>query len=128
VSLVDLMPTLADLAGAPLDGLDGASLLPLADGSEQGDRTILAAGTDGGAVSQLAVRTPPWKLIRHVGSGAEEAYRVDLDPRELENRADEAPADLRERAETELLGTRGGAPSPEDAAAVEKRLADLGYL
>ena len=29
-SLVDLMPTLLELAGAPIDGLDGTSLLPLA--------------------------------------------------------------------------------------------------
>ncbi len=30
VSLVDLTPTMLDLGGAPLDGLDGSSLLPLA--------------------------------------------------------------------------------------------------
>jgi len=36
-----------------------------------------------GALTKLAVRIPPWKLILHVESGEEEAYRLDTDPREL---------------------------------------------
>ena len=69
VSLVDLMPTLLELADAPIDGLDGSSLLPLAAGTEAGDRPAFVVGTDAGAVSQLALRQPPWKLIVHVRVG-----------------------------------------------------------
>jgi hypothetical protein len=39
-----------------------------------------------GALTKLAVRKPPWKLILHVSSGEEEAYRLDVDPRELHPR------------------------------------------
>ena len=51
--------------------------------SEQGDRPAFVVGTDKGAVSQLALRQPPWKLTVHVQSGEEEAYRLDVDPGEL---------------------------------------------
>ena len=128
VSLVDLMPTLAELAGAPLDGLDGRSLLSLVDGTEEGDRPALIVGTDRGAVSQLAVRLPPWKLIHRLASGDEEAYRLDLDPRELHSRPEDAPAELRALLEAELATVSGERLSADDEALVERRLADLGYL
>jgi arylsulfatase A-like enzyme len=128
VSLVDLTPTLLDLAGAPLEGVDGASLLPLLDGSETGDRPVWIVGTDAGRVSQLALREPPWKLTVHVESGEEEAYRLDLDPRERRSVPDEVPAELRERLYAELELVEQPQLSAEDAAAVESRLADLGYL
>jgi arylsulfatase A-like enzyme len=127
VGLVDLMPTLADLVGAPIDGLDGRSLLPLVTGAETGDRPVVIVGTDDGAVSQVAVRLPPWKLIHRVESGEEEAYRLDLDPRELDIRSD-PPEALRERLSAELADVSRESLSSEEAALVEQRLADLGYL
>jgi arylsulfatase A-like enzyme len=128
VSLVDLMPTLLELAGAPIDGLDGMSLLSLAEGTERGDRPALIVGTDKGAVSQLAVRQPPWKLTIHLQSGEEEAYRLDVDPRERMNRPDDVPGDLRERLYAELETVSRQSLSAEEEALVEQRLADLGYL
>jgi arylsulfatase A-like enzyme len=128
VSLVDLMPTVLDLAGAPIDGLDGRSLLPLADGAEEGDRPALIAGTDKGVISQLAARVPPWKLIRHLASGEEEAYRLDVDPRERENRPADVPADVRALLDAELDDLGPERLSEAEEAVVEKRLADLGYL
>ncbi len=128
VSVVDLTPTLLDLAGIELDGTDGASLLPLVDGSEEGDRLALIAGTDMGALSQLALRAPPWKLLLHVESGEEEAYRLDLDPRERHSRPDDAPAELRERLYAELESAERREISPEEEAKVVARLSDLGYL
>jgi membrane-anchored protein YejM (alkaline phosphatase superfamily) len=128
VSLVDLMPTLAELGGSPLDGLDGRSLLPLVEGTEQGDRPVLLVGTDNGAVSQLAVRVPPWKLIHHLESGEEEAYDLELDPRELSSRPEEVPAEVRSILEAELAVVSRERLSAEDEALVERRLADLGYL
>ena len=66
------MPTLLDLAGLPARETDGESLLHV-----EGDRTAVIAGTDMGALTKLAVRMPPWKLILDVESGEEEAYRLD---------------------------------------------------
>lgn len=127
VSTVDLTPTLLDLIGAPPVEGDGESLLPLARGEEEGDRTVLIAGTDKGALSQLAIRRPPWKLILHVESGDEEAYRLDLDPRELHAR-DDAPPELRERLFAELESADRRELSAEEEELVSTRLRDLGYL
>ena len=128
VSVVDLTPTLLDFAEIELGGTDGASLLPLATGSEEGDRLAVIAGTDMGALSQLALREPPWKLILHVESGEEEAYRLDLDPRERHSRPDDVPAELRERLYAELESAERREISPEEEAKVVARLSDLGYL
>lgn len=124
VSLVDLMPTLLELADAPIDGLDGRSLLS----QPPDDRPALVVGTDKGAVSQLALRQPPWKLTVHLQSGEEEAYRLDEDPGELENRPDDVPGDLRETLYAELETVSRQALSAEEQALVEQRLSDLGYL
>jgi arylsulfatase A-like enzyme len=129
VRSVDLLPTLLELAGIPAPAdLDGASLLPLLEGRERGDRPCLIAGTDAGALSQLALRVPPWKLILHVDSGEEEAYRLDLDPRERESRPEQVPDELRERVYLELERAERRQLSEEERALVETRLADLGYL
>jgi len=128
VRTVDLMPTLLDLAGLPARETDGASLLPLVDGREDGDREAVIAGTDMGALTKLAVRKPPWKLILDVESGEEEAYRLDVDPRELENRAADAPPELREVVFRELESAERHELTEEEEATVAKRLSDLGYL
>jgi arylsulfatase A-like enzyme len=128
VILVDLTPTLLDLAGAPLDGVDGVSLVPALDGDEAEDRDAWIVATDGGRVSQLALRRPPWKLTVHVESGEEEAYRLDRDPRERENVADDVPADVRERLYEELETLEQPELTAEEEAAVTSRLTDLGYL
>jgi choline-sulfatase len=129
VGLVDLTPTLLDVAGAPLAHADGRSLAPLlAGGPEDEERALWVAGTDAGRVSQLALRRYPWKLIVHVESGEEEAYRLDLDPRERRSVPDEVPGDLRSRLYAELETIDNPELSAEDEAAVTSRLADLGYL
>jgi len=128
VSLVDLAPTLLDLGDAPLDGVDGRSLVPLLAGEEAEQRPAWIVGTDGGRVSQLCLRQPPWKLVVHVESGEEEAYRLDTDPRERESVPDAVPGELRERLYAELETVEQPELSADDAAAVESRLADLGYL
>jgi arylsulfatase A-like enzyme len=128
VRSVDLMPTLLELAGLPAAETDGESLIPLVEGREQGDRVAVIAGTNMGALTQLAVRRPPWKLVLHVETGEEEAYRLDVDPRELESRPDDIPPDLRAIAFGEIEGAQHHELSAEEEAAVAKRLADLGYL
>lgn len=122
VRSVDLMPTLLDLAGLPARETDGESLLRV-----EGDRAAIVAGTDMGRLTKLAVRTPPWKLILHIESGEEEAYRLDLDPRELSPRTD-APHELRDLLFRELESAEQRELTEEEEATVAKRLSDLGYL
>jgi len=122
------MPTVLDLAGLPARETDGDSLIPLLNGSEAEDRPAVIAGTDMGALTKLAVRVPPWKLILDVESGEEEAYRLDVDPRELDSRPADALPELREIVFRELESAERHELTEEEEATVAKRLADLGYL
>jgi hypothetical protein len=123
------MPTLLELAGVPTGELDGESLLPIVQGREAGDRPAIIAGTDTGALTKLAIRLPPWKLIVDVETGEEEAYRLDLDPRELAPLpAGEAPQELRDLLYRELESADRRELTEEEEATVTRRLADLGYL
>jgi choline-sulfatase len=123
VRSVDLMPTLLELAGLPARETDGESLLEV-----HGNRPAVIAGTDMGALTKLAVRMPPWKLILHVESGEEEAYNLELDPRERESRPADAPPELRELVFRELESAERRELTEEEEAIVARRLADLGYL
>ena len=57
-----------------------------------------------------------------------DGYRLDRDPRERRNVADEAPGDLRARVYEELAGIEQPELTAEEEAAVTARLSDLGYL
>lgn len=127
VSSVDLAPTLCELAGVSPPPGEGRSLLrhATADGP---DEPVFAATSDRGALSQIAVRQPPWKLVRHIADGSEEAYRLDVDPRERTDRAAEAPSELRELLDRELEGIVPAEMTAEEEAIVVARLESLGYL
>jgi arylsulfatase A-like enzyme len=127
VSTVDVAATLCDLGGVPAPAGDGTSLLRFR-AADRPDEPVFAATSDRGVLSQLGVRQPPWKLVRHLDSGREEGYRLDRDPRELVDRAAEAPVELRFLLDRELDDVERPGLSAEEEAVVVSRLADLGYL
>ena len=78
VGLVDVLPTLLELAGGPVDGFDGRSLVPALEGRALGSgevpwRDQIATTQDGHRVEPTipvrAVRFGKWKYIRTWGRG-----------------------------------------------------------
>lgn len=103
VSLLDLAPTILELAGFVAPGhptLDGRSLVDLLTGARAPDR---ARGRAYAAMiadryvpaSRLALVIGRWKLIRTPGR-KDELYDLATDPRELVDRAGTATGPLRE--------------------------------
>jgi len=83
-SLVDLFPTLIDLAGLPpKPGLDGRSLVPLLRDPRHPWPHAAITTYD---VDEFSVRTEDWRYIRYI-DGSEELYDHRTDPEEWENLA-----------------------------------------
>jgi hypothetical protein len=98
-------------------------------GEEEGDRTAIVAGTDMGALTKLAIRRPPWKIVLDVESGEETVFRLDVDPREhAPLPGSDAPPELRETLYREVESAERHELTEEEEAIVTQRLADLGYL
>ncbi|MEO8503659.1 MAG: sulfatase-like hydrolase/transferase [Acidobacteriota bacterium] len=132
----DVAPTLLQLAGVKASGLDGESLLPLAD-ARSCARTSYSE-------SFLPFFDYKWYPLRAMSNGAElflqapksSLYSLDRDPDEAVDIAEREPkkvADWRERLQT-LLAAAGetlqSAARPENVLTEEQRqrLASLGYL
>ena len=100
VSLIDLYPTLVELAG--LDGppgLDGESLLPLLR-DPKAPRSTPAITTRGG--EHHALRNERWRYIRY-SDGSEELYDHESDPMEWTNLAgDPRRAEVKESLSAQL--------------------------
>lgn len=143
VELVDLMPTVLEVAGIePPAGLDGRSLLPLA---------ARGAAVRRHAVAQIAYREGPsgitdpgkralyepgrWLFIDNRSSGASELFDLAADPLGLRDVAASRPAEV-ERLREALRSHDPAAPSaevvtPEEeelSEEVERELRALGYL
>jgi arylsulfatase A-like enzyme len=119
VSLIDLLPTLCDLAGVEAPGgIDGLSLRPVVEGRAGKVREMVFAeyyGKQAWRVPIRMVRTARWKYVRYLGYG-EELYDMDADPGELRNLARE-PRAAPERAdlarELDAWIRRTGDPFPQ---------------
>ncbi len=117
VRLIDLMPTVLDLAGVETPpGLDGESLLALATGGDLGGEAPPAWSYSGWTNFGLAVRRDnalkyifndaPWPAV----CADDELYELDRDPAELEDRAEvsEHAAALRRQLEGYLKRSASG--------------------
>jgi arylsulfatase A-like enzyme/Tfp pilus assembly protein PilF len=130
--LVDVAPTLLELAGLPpLAGVDGRSLAGAARGDalpeEPAYAESLFASLQLGWAPLHALRTTRFKLVR---APRPELYAVDRDPGESHDLASERPAVLRElsaRLEPLLSVEAPRAAATPDGDAAE-RLRALGYL
>jgi arylsulfatase A-like enzyme len=95
VSLIDLLPTLCDLADVPPPGdVDGLSLRPILEQRAPQVRDMVFAeyyGKQSWRVPIRMVRTDRWKYVRYLGYG-DELYDVVADPGELRNLAADAGA------------------------------------
>jgi arylsulfatase A-like enzyme len=135
VSLVDLYPTLAKLAGAaPPDYLDGVDIRPLGRGEKSGPRAIFAATGRSDGTRWSGVLAGGFKWMRHDSVGTELLYRYVNDPTDTQNltrRNPEAVERLRrlwdERANAEILFPPGDTGVGIDPAAREQ-LKNLGYI
>lgn len=80
VDLMDLMPTMCDIAGAPIpESVQGRTLTPLLTGRRNRLRDSIFCHY---ADLFRMVRTPKHKLIRHLKTGREELFHTETDPYE----------------------------------------------
>ena len=93
VSLIDLFPTLMDIAGLDHpEGLDGVSLLPLCRSEASGHPGYVFSEYHSNFTNTgIAMwRQGPWKYIRYAGY-APQLFNLDADPEEIHNLAQSHP-------------------------------------
>jgi choline-sulfatase len=92
VSTVDVMPTLAELAGAPLDEImpwtDGESLLALAKGGTRDASVAIEYAAEGSYAPLVSLRYGKWKYNR-CALDPDQLFDLDADPHELTDLAGE---------------------------------------
>ena len=142
VRQIDALPTLLDLVGIPVPtSIHGQSLRPAIENKtplalEAYLEAFLRIRSDP-RNRRVGWRTEEWKYIYapQNPSLAQELYHLLSDPRERENMATRRPemvVTLRQRIEALQQGPIAANPgqtmSPEEQAAIEKRLVELGYM
>jgi arylsulfatase A-like enzyme len=145
VELIDVAPTLLDLAGLPANPeAEGRSLRRLLEGERTGDPGRAYAFTESGYARdyQRAIVGDRYKLVyvpdagdRAVMQGGElELYDLEADPGETWNLVDERPevaAPLKERLMRWIADGGSGSEAPEAVRVepqAEEQLRSLGYI
>jgi len=107
VANIDIAPTIYELAGLPIPpGVDGRSLVPLLQGTDDWREDLLIENWDGGKPRFQAVHTGRYVYIRQA-NGDTELYDLSEDPYQLENLSGDiavaaTESDLRARLEVAL--------------------------
>ena len=92
ISLVDVAPTLADIAGAALPReIDGESLLPGLRGAAVETRPVYSEALYRVAQTAYSLRRGTFKLIYHAEDGHTELYNLAADPGETHDLAVDRP-------------------------------------
>jgi arylsulfatase A-like enzyme/tetratricopeptide (TPR) repeat protein len=130
---VDVMPTLADLAGVAVPaGLDGRSLRPALNGRSMDDAPAYVEGLVAerhlGWAPLHGMRTAAWKFI---DAPRQELYDLKADGAETVNRIDQR-RDLADALRAQVDGARNAQPAGTEStrpdAETTARLRALGYL
>lgn len=111
ISLIDLAPTLVELAGLPPQStFQGQSLLPLMRGQPQPARTLFSETVYKGIHEQYAAILGRHKLIWDRPGGYRELFDLQADPAEMDNliERDEVRAASLMKELCAALATRGG--------------------
>ncbi len=90
VSLVDILPTLVEIAGGAVDHLaspiDGRSLVPHLTGQGGHDEVVGEYLAEGAVSPLVMLRRGRWKFV-HAPADPDQLYDLDADPEELTNLA-----------------------------------------
>ncbi len=90
VSLLDLTPTLCDLAGVAMEEIaawtDGESLLPVIDGAARSTPVLMEYAAEGSYAPLVAIRESDWKYVR-CALDPDQLFNLAKDPQELDNLA-----------------------------------------
>jgi len=140
VPLLDLMPTLLDVAGAPLpDPIRGQSLLPVLQGGDPPERPIYSeCPARRTSYDDKALRLGDYKLIDNLELDQVELYNLRTDPGEQHDlsavepqRAAAMRSDLRAwtagALETWAALPQAGSQAEDRDAAMEDALRQIGY-
>jgi arylsulfatase A-like enzyme len=144
VRLIDVLPTVADLLGVPVEPpVEGRSLVPLMEGVETDDRVAVMGNTRRGP-PRVGVRAMGFKYVVTTGPDAttpplspappeRQLYDLTADRAERHNLAAERP-ELAAELQRLLDGVPERQPGSEDTviedgdAALRDRLRSLGYI
>jgi choline-sulfatase len=90
VSTLDVLPTLAEIAGVPLDDVapwtDGQSLVPLAAGTPRKAAVAMEYAAEGSVAPMVALRHGRWKHVR-CDADPDQLFDLEADPHEMTNLA-----------------------------------------